>query len=119
MTARPRPCSATPWERLGPYRERMGWHVPFRSSAGTTFDADCGTTDGFGLSVFLRAGDQTYRTYATAGRATEALGNHWSFLDLTPFGRQESWEDTPAGRPQTPPYQWWQLHDEYQEASRA
>lgn len=105
--------SHTPWDRLGPYRERMGWHVPFFSSAATTIDADCGTTDGFGLSVFLRGGDRVFRSYFTAGRATEMLGSHRSFLDLTPFGRQESWEDSPPGRPQTPPYQWWRLHDEY------
>jgi predicted dithiol-disulfide oxidoreductase (DUF899 family) len=105
--------SHTPWDRLGPYRERMGWQVPFFSSAGTSFDADCGTTEGFGLSVFLRDEGRVFRTYFTAGRATEMLGSHWSFLDLTPLGRQESWEDTPTGRPQTPPYQWWRLHDEY------
>jgi predicted dithiol-disulfide oxidoreductase (DUF899 family) len=105
--------SRTPWARLGPYRARMQWHPPIYSSAGSTFDADCGTSEGFGLSVFLRDGDRVFRTYFTSGRATDQLGNHWSFLDLTPFGRQETWEDTPEGRPQTPPYQWWRLHDEY------
>lgn len=105
--------SRTPWARLGPYRERMGWTVPFTSSDGTSFDADCGTVDGFGLSVFLRDGDRVFRSYFTSGRAAEALGNHWSFLDRTPFGRQESWEDSPAGRPQSAPYEWWRLHDEY------
>jgi predicted dithiol-disulfide oxidoreductase (DUF899 family) len=111
--------SSTPWPRLGPYRTRMGWHMPFYSSAGTTFDADCGTTEGFGLSVFLRDGDRLFRTYATAGRATETLSSHWSLLDLTPNGRQESWEDTPVGRPQTPAYQWWHLHDEYPATTRS
>lgn len=110
--------SATPWGRLGPYRTRMGWKMPFYSSADTTFDTDCGTSDGFGLSVFLRDGDRVYRSYFTAGRATETLGSHWSLLDLTPFGRQESWEDSPPGRPQTPPYQWWRLHDEYSTTGR-
>jgi predicted dithiol-disulfide oxidoreductase (DUF899 family) len=43
----------------------------------------------------------------------EALGSVWSFLDLTPLGRQETWEDSPAGHPQTPPYVWWRRHDEY------
>ena len=47
------------------------------------------------------------------GRGVEALGSVWTFLDLTPLGRQEEWEDTPPGRPQTPPYRWWRLHDEY------
>jgi predicted dithiol-disulfide oxidoreductase (DUF899 family) len=43
-----------------------------------------------------------------------ALGSVWTFLDLTPLGRQEEWEDTPPGRPQTPPYGRWRLHDEYE-----
>ena len=42
-----------------------------------------------------------------------ALGDHWSLLDLTPLGRHETWEDTPAGRPPTHPYEWWRLHDEH------
>ena len=112
--------SETPWERLGPRRTEMGWTVPFYSCAGTTFAADTGTTiaQGFGLSVFLRAtddegSDSVHRTYFTAGRSTDAFGNFWQFLDLTPFGRQETWEDTPAGRPQTPPYQWWRFRQDY------
>ena len=104
--------SQTPWDRLAAHRERMGWRVPFYSSAVTAFDADCGF-EAFGISVFLRDGGRIFRTYGTTGRAADGLGNHWSLLDLTPFGRQESWEDTPAGRPQTAPYKWWRLHDEY------
>jgi predicted dithiol-disulfide oxidoreductase (DUF899 family) len=41
-------------------------------------------------------------------RGVEALGN-----DLTPFGRQETWEDSPLGYRQTPPYEWWRSHDAY------
>jgi predicted dithiol-disulfide oxidoreductase (DUF899 family) len=66
-----------------------------------------------GLSVFLRDGKKVYRTYFTNGRAVETLGTPWTFLDLTPLGRQETWEDSPKGWPQTPPYQWWRRHDEY------
>lgn len=102
-----------PWEKIAPYRDRMGWTIPFASSHGTTFDADCDTVSGFGLSVFLRHHDRVFRTYFTRGRAVDAVGNHWSFLDLSPLGRQETWEDTPAGRPQTDPYLWWRRHDEY------
>ncbi len=54
-----------------------------------------------------------YRTYFTERRGVEALGNVWSLLDLTPYGRQEEWEDSPPGWPQTPPYTWWRRHDEY------
>ena len=81
---------------------------------GRTLVTD-GPFDGesFGLSVFLRDGHEVYRTYFTAGRGVEALGPVWTFLDLTPLGRQEEWEDSPEGYPQTPPYAWWRRHDEY------
>ena len=49
----------------------------------------------------------------TLRRGVEALGSVWTLLDLTPLGRQETWEDSPAGYPQTPPYEWWRIHDEY------
>jgi predicted dithiol-disulfide oxidoreductase (DUF899 family) len=105
--------SLSRYEDLAALRERMGWQVPFYSSLGNDFAADCGTSEGFGLSVFLRDGDRVFRTYFTNNRGVEAVGTVWSILDRTPLGRQETWEDTPAGRPQTPPYQWWRLHDEY------
>ena len=74
----------------------------------------CGTDDGgFALQVFLRDGDRVFLTYETRGRGVEALGSVWTFLDLTPLGRQEDWEDTPPGRPQGPRYQWWDYHDAY------
>ena len=63
--------------------------------------------------MLLRDDGKIYRTYFTSRRGVEPLGNVWSLLDLTPFGRQETWEDSPAGTPQTPPYEWWRRHDEY------
>jgi predicted dithiol-disulfide oxidoreductase (DUF899 family) len=105
--------SRAPLAELEAHKERMGWTVPWFSSHGSDFNADCGITSGFGLSVFLRDGDDVFRTYFTTDRGSEALGTTWSFLDLTPLGRQEEWEDTPEGRPQTPPFAWWRLHDEY------
>jgi predicted dithiol-disulfide oxidoreductase (DUF899 family) len=104
--------SLTEWSDLDAFRRRMGWTVPFYS-CGADFAAASGTSEGFGLSVFLRDGDRVFRTYFTTNRGVEQLGSVWSFLDLTPLGRQEEWEDLPAGRPQSPPYQWWRLHDEY------
>ncbi|MGB2952080.1 MAG: DUF899 domain-containing protein [Gaiellaceae bacterium] len=113
--------SLAPLAQIEPYRERMGWTVPWYSSAGSDFNVDFGVTtdqgETFGLSVFLRDEDNVYRTYFTAGRGVEALGSSWSFLDLTPLGRQEEWEDSPAGWPQTPPYEWWRRHDEYEAAA--
>jgi predicted dithiol-disulfide oxidoreductase (DUF899 family) len=41
------------------------------------------------------------------------MGSTWSYLDITALGRQEEWEDSPEGHPQTPPYQWWNYHDSY------
>ena len=105
--------SRAPYAELAAYRERMGWDIPWYSDGAGDFSADCGITDGFGLSVFLRQGARVFRTYFTSGRGVEALGSTWTFLDLTPLGRQETWEDSPAGYPQTPPYEWWQRHDEY------
>jgi predicted dithiol-disulfide oxidoreductase (DUF899 family) len=65
------------------------------------------------VNVFLLDGDDIYYTYHTSARGTETLGSTWGLLDITPFGRQEDWEDSPAGWPQSPPYQWWWRHDEY------
>jgi predicted dithiol-disulfide oxidoreductase (DUF899 family) len=67
----------------------------------------------FALSAFFRDGDAIYRTYYTTGRGVETIGPVWTLLDLTLLGRQEEWEDSPEGYPQTPPYTWWRRHDEY------
>jgi predicted dithiol-disulfide oxidoreductase (DUF899 family) len=109
--------SLAPLDKIEPYRKRMGWTFPWLSSEGTDFNKDFGLStpqgETFGLSVFLRDGDDVYRTYFTNGRGVESLGPVWSFLDVTPLGRQEDWEDSPEGYPQTPPYEWWRRHDEY------
>ena len=60
-----------------------------------------------------RDGDQVFRTYFVNSRGDEAMGSTWSYLDITALGRQEEWEDSPDGWPQTPPYQWWDYHDRY------
>lgn len=104
--------SPAPLAETAPYKAHMGWDVPWYSTTDG-FNADHGVTDGFGLNIFLRDGDSIYRTYFTSGRGAEALGSNWTFLDLTPLGRQEDWEDSPAGWPQTPRYEWWRLHDQY------
>jgi predicted dithiol-disulfide oxidoreductase (DUF899 family) len=113
--------SRAPLANIEQYKERMGWAIPWYSSAASDFNDDFGLTtdqgETFGLSVFLRDGDDVYRTYFTDGRGVEALGSIWTFLDLTPLGRQEDWEDSPEGRPQSAPYQWWRRHDEYGEGS--
>jgi predicted dithiol-disulfide oxidoreductase (DUF899 family) len=95
----------------------MGWEVPWYSSAENDFNDDFGLTtpegETFGLSVFLRKDDQVFQTYFTDARGVEVLDTNFTLLDMTPLGWQEDWEDSPAGWPQTPPYQWWRRHDEY------
>jgi predicted dithiol-disulfide oxidoreductase (DUF899 family) len=107
--------SEAPIEKIESYRHRMGWTIPWYSLAGNEFNTDCGITGQFGLSVFIRDGDEIFRSYFTGGRGVEALGPNWTLLDLTPLGRQEEWEDSPPGYPQTPLYEWWRRHDEYEE----
>lgn len=109
--------SRAPLTNIQRYKKRMGWTVPWYSSHRSDFNVDFRLTtdegETFGLSVFLRDGSRVFRTYFTTRRGVEALGSAWTFLDLTPFGRQEDWEDSPKGWPQTPPYEWWRRHDEY------
>ncbi|MDR0359734.1 MAG: DUF899 domain-containing protein [bacterium] len=109
--------SRAPLAEIRVFGERMDWSVPWYSSFGSEFNEDLGlTTDGGesnGLSVFLRDGATVYRTYFTAARGVDRLRMDFNLLDLTPFGRQETWEDSPEGWPQTPPYVWWRKHDEY------
>jgi len=101
--------SRAPLEKLLAYREQMGWDFPWYSSGRSTFNQDFHVTaeDGGespGLSVFLRDGDRVYHTYQTGGRGVEPVIVTFGFLDMTPYGRQEDWEDSPAGWPQQPTY---------------
>lgn len=111
--------SRAPLDKLQQYRERMGWStaIPWYSSLNSDFNYDFGATDDdgeqHGVSVFIRDGDSIYQSYHTGARGVEYLGSHWSYLDLTPYGRQEEWEDSPDGWPQTPTYEWQKRHDEY------
>jgi predicted dithiol-disulfide oxidoreductase (DUF899 family) len=96
--------SDMPLDQMAGYWKEKGWTVPFASSAGTTFSADCGAGGGFLLNVFLRDGDDVYRTYSTGQRGVDRLMFVPNILDLAPYGRQEAWEDSPAGWPQHPTY---------------
>jgi predicted dithiol-disulfide oxidoreductase (DUF899 family) len=96
--------SNMPLAQIQAYAARKGWTVPFVSSHGTSFAIDCGTDGGFLLSVFFRDGDEVYRTYSTTSRGVDRLLFVNNMLDLTPYGRQEDWEDSPPGWPQHPTY---------------
>lgn len=110
--------SRAPITNIETYRKRMNWHHPWVSSANNTFNVDFGITtskgEDHGLSVLLQDEGKIFRTYFTSARGTEVLGNVWGFLEATPFGRQEIWEDSPEGWPQDEPYAWWRRHDEYE-----
>jgi len=100
-------------DNIARYRERMGWEVPWYTIA-SDFDLDFGVDEWHGTNAFYRDDeDRIFRTYFVNERGDEALGSTWSYLDLTALGRQEKWEDSPQGYPQTDPYSWWHLHDEY------
>jgi predicted dithiol-disulfide oxidoreductase (DUF899 family) len=93
-------------------KAQMGWDMPWYTITDT-FDADFGVGEWHGHNVFIREGDEIFRTYFINDRGDEPMGSLWFYLDLTALGRQETWEDSPEGYPQTPPYQWWNWHDLY------
>ena len=89
---------------------RMGWQIPWYTITDG-FDADFGVGEWHGHNAFIRDGDRIFRTYFVNDRGDENMGTTWSYLDITALGRQEEWEDSPEGYPQTPPYRWWRYHD--------
>jgi len=106
-------ASRAPQADIARVKARMGWqHIPWYTITDT-FDADFGVDEWHGTNAFIRDGDRVFRTYFINSRGDEALGTTWSYLDMTALGRQEKWEDSPAGYPQTEPYEWWNWHDEY------
>ena len=107
--------SRAPYPAIEALKARKGWTMPWYSMADG-FDADFGVDEWHGTNAFIREGDRVFRTYFINSRGDEALGTTWSYLDMTALGRQEDWEDSPEGYPQTPPYAWWNWHDAYVEA---
>jgi predicted dithiol-disulfide oxidoreductase (DUF899 family) len=121
--------SRAPVAKVLAYKESHGWTFPFYSSAGSDFNYDYHVTldegrtpieynyltkdellqrgipaenlhgDWTAASVFLRDGDQVFHTYTAYARGLDHLCTPYNYLDLTPFGRQEAWEDSPEGWP--------------------
>jgi predicted dithiol-disulfide oxidoreductase (DUF899 family) len=110
-------------------KARMGWEQIPSYTITDDFDADFGVAELHGHNVFFCDRERIFRTYFINDRGDEALGSTWSYLDITALGRQEDWEDSLEGYPQTTradpptggrnggPYQWWNLHDEYGHAT--
>lgn len=116
--------SRAPLEKLEAYRKLRGWNQPWYSSFGSDFNYDYHATlddkvappeynfrpadgnigESHGISVFFRIGDDVYHTYSAYARGTETATDSYAILDLTPYGRQEDFEDSPAGWPQQPTY---------------
>ena len=120
--------SRAPLAKLEAYKALRSWNLPWYSSHGSDFNYDFHVTfdasvtpiehnfrsvdiptedqpsESHGLSVFFRLDDAVFHTYSTYARGVEGLTNDYSLLDVTPFGRQEDWEDSPSGWPQRPTY---------------
>ncbi|HEY0945692.1 MAG TPA: DUF899 family protein, partial [Opitutaceae bacterium] len=125
--------SRAPIEKIEAYKAKKGWDFPWYSSFGSDFNYDFHVTldenvcpveynflskaemlarevpnqtegEAHGLSVYFRRNDDVYHTYSTYARGVENLTDAYSLLDVTPYGRQEDWEDSPSGWPQRPTY---------------
>jgi predicted dithiol-disulfide oxidoreductase (DUF899 family) len=126
--------SRAPLEKLEKYKAEKGWDIHWLSSYGSDFNYDFHVTldpkvapveynyrnqeemsaakghpvlfegEEHGLSVFFRLDDQLFYTYSAFARGTESLTDAYRLLDVTPYGRQRDFEDSPAGWPQTPTY---------------
>lgn len=137
--------SRAPWPKIAPFKQRMGWTIPWYSSFGGDFNYEFHVTSDEavspieynysdkatlerkghtyhlqgeqpGLSAFLRDGQRVFHTYSAYARGLEPMLATYHLLDLTTYGRQEEWEDSPAGWPQTPMkggLDWVRHHDKY------
>jgi predicted dithiol-disulfide oxidoreductase (DUF899 family) len=90
-----------PYEESTRYRDFMGWEMPWYSAQDSLDTLLVGRRVGlFHLVCYLRQGSNVFETYWTTGRGVEAMDNSYDLLDMTAYGRQETWEDSPTGWPQ-------------------
>jgi predicted dithiol-disulfide oxidoreductase (DUF899 family) len=89
-----------PYDESVRYRDFMGWDVPWYSAQDSADAFLAGREFGM-LICYLRQGDRVFETYWTTGRGVEVMAPSYGLLDMTVYGRQEEWEDSPAGWPQT------------------
>ena len=109
--------SRAPQTEIEGLKQRMRWEAIPWYTLTDDFDTDFGVDDWHGTNAFIRDGERIFRTYFVDSRGDEAMGSTWSYLDITALGRQEEWEDSPEGNPQTPPYRWWNYHDAYRDTA--
>src|SRR5246127_4204325 len=105
-------ASRAPQADIARLKARMDWKMPWYTITDS-FDADFGVDEWHGNNVFIREGERVFRTYFINWRGDEAMGTVWSYLDMTALGRQEAWEDSPEGYPQSRPYKWWNWNESY------
>ncbi len=100
------------YEESSRYRDFMGWEMPWYSVQGASLETllDGRHTDMMYLICYLRKGDRVFETYWTTRRGVEVMGNSYPLLDLTVYGRQEWWEDSPTGWPQPWDDNEWEKH---------
>ena len=139
--------SRAPLTRIESYKKRMGWAIPWYSSFGSDFNYDFHVTldevvapveynyrgkaelvergesyfaegESHGVSVFVRDGANVFHAYSTYARGADLLLGTYNYLDLTPLGRQEDWEE-PPGRSDGPFMAWVRRHDEYDDDRQA
>jgi predicted dithiol-disulfide oxidoreductase (DUF899 family) len=110
-------ASSAPQANLSRYAERMGWtDVPWYTILTERFSVDFGVEEWFGLNVFLRDGNDVFRTYFLQhGAMVQWIGSLWSLWSLTPYGGQSDDEDLPEGWPRAPQSFWFRRHDEFDE----
>lgn len=101
--------SRAPLADFTPFKERMGWTMPWYSSFGSDFNYDYEVTsehgESPGVSAFFRDGDQVFHTYSIYDRGGEIFKNFYNYLDITHLGRQEDELEHP--------WDWWRFKDEY------
>ena len=111
-------ASRAPQAEIARLKAQMGWSMPWYTISDN-FDLDFGVDQWYGYNAFIRDGERVFRTYFINGREAEAMGTTWSYLDVTALGRQETWEDSPEGYPQTAPFEWLNWHDNYEAEAAA
>jgi predicted dithiol-disulfide oxidoreductase (DUF899 family) len=93
-----------PYEESARYRDFMGWELPWYAVPNTSLEALLAGRPArtMYLICYLRRGSDVFETYWTTRRGVEAMDNNYRLLDLTLYGRQQDWEDSPPGWPQVP-----------------
>src|ERR1035438_7750276 len=92
------PLAQGPYEESARYRDFMGWEMPWYSAQGSLDTLLVGRRAGrMHVVCYLRQGSNVFETYWTTSRGVEAMDNSYRLLDLTIYGRQERWEDSPSG----------------------